>query len=128
MVIDTDIASGLMRGALPGTLSSTLANARLCVTFVTVGELFRGAVHADWGARRVAALTDWLAHLIAIPGERAVARHWGEITGSALAAGKPLPANDAWVAACCLAHGLPLATLNRRDYDRIDGLRLVGEM
>jgi len=26
------------------------------------------------------------------------------------------PANDAWIAACCLVEGLPLATRNVRDY------------
>jgi predicted nucleic acid-binding protein len=26
------------------------------------------------------------------------------------------PVNDSWIAASCLAHGLPLATLNSRDF------------
>ncbi len=30
--------------------------------------------------------------------------------------GRPRPVNDNWIAAC-LAYGLPLATLNRRDFD-----------
>ncbi len=126
VVIDTDVASRLMRDSLPGELRSRLTDVVMCVTFVTVGELFRGAVHARWGARRVATLTDWLTRVTTIPGEAAVARRWGEITGRALAAGRPLPANDAWIAACCLTHVVPLATLNRRDYDRIEDLRLVG--
>ena len=125
VVIDTDVASRLMRDSLPHQLSSALADAVMSVTFVTVGELFRGAAHARWGARRVAMLADWLARVTMIPGELAVARRWGEITGRALAAGRPLPANDAWIAACCLTHAVPLATLNRRDYGRIEGLRLV---
>jgi hypothetical protein len=52
-----------------------------------------------------------------------MARRWGEITGRALRAGRPLPANDAWVAACCLSYGVPLATLNTRDFAAIAGLR-----
>lgn len=116
-----------MRDSLPRGLRSALADSVLCVTFVTVGELFRGAVHARWGTRRLATLADRLERLRMIPAERAVAHRWGEISGRALAAGRPLPANDAWVAACCLTHGAPLATLNRRDYVRIEGLRLVGE-
>lgn len=30
--------------------------------------------------------------------------------------GRPRPVNDAWVAACCIARDLPLATLNTKDY------------
>ena len=42
--------------------------------------------------------------------------------------GRPRPMNDSWIAACCLAHGLPLATLNVKDFDdfrRHDGLDLI---
>jgi predicted nucleic acid-binding protein len=34
-----------------------------------------------------------------------------------------------WVAACCLTHGIPLATLNLKDYkdfDQYHGLRILG--
>lgn len=125
VVIDTDVASGLMRDSLPPEVRFKLVGVVLCVTFVTVGELFRGAAHAGWGARRLAGLVDWLSRLTVIPAEHAVARRWGEITGQALAAGRPLPANDAWIAACCLTHGVELATLNLRDFRRIEGLRLI---
>jgi predicted nucleic acid-binding protein len=30
--------------------------------------------------------------------------------------GRPRPLNDSWVAACCIEGGLPLLTLNRRDF------------
>ncbi len=126
VVIDTDVASRLMRDSLPGELRARLTDVVMSVTFVTVGELYRGAAHARWGARRVTMLTDWLARVTTVPGEAAVARRWGEITGQALAAGRPLPANDAWIAACCLTHSAALATLNRRDYEQIQGLRLLG--
>ena len=42
--------------------------------------------------------------------------------------GRPRPVDDSWVAACCLARELPLATLNIKDYtDYADheGLELV---
>jgi len=43
--------------------------------------------------------------------------------------GRPRPANDTWIAACCLARDLPLATLNLkdfRDFAEHDGLRVMG--
>jgi predicted nucleic acid-binding protein len=38
--------------------------------------------------------------------------------------------NDMWIAACCLTHGLPLGTLNLKDYAYVKdehGLRILGE-
>jgi predicted nucleic acid-binding protein len=43
----------------------------------------------------------------------------------ALRAGKPLPANGAWIAACCLVHDVALTTCNRRDFEPIDELQLI---
>jgi predicted nucleic acid-binding protein len=60
-----------------------------------------------------------------IPGDPAVARRWGELTGSAPRAGRPLSANNAWIAACCLVHGVALATYNRRDIEKIEALELI---
>ncbi len=125
IVADTDVASLLMRGTLPEPLDKRIRAAHLLVTFVTVGELFRGAAHARWGQRRLAALAGWLRRMHILEGSEDVARRWGVITGEALRSGRPLPANDAWVAACCLEHGVPLATLNVRHYAQIQQLDLI---
>jgi toxin FitB len=125
IVLDTDVVSRLMRDTLPAAVARRIQGLTPCVTFVTVGELFRGAAHASWGAQRVAALERWLERVIVISADQMVARRWGEITGRALRAGEPLPANDAWIAACCLTHNTPLATLNSRHFVGIDSLRLL---
>ncbi|MGH2803926.1 MAG: PIN domain-containing protein [Thermoleophilaceae bacterium] len=125
MVLDTDVASHVMRGSLPGAVARRLRGAALAVTFVTVGELYRGAAHGRWGSRRLAALAEWLAPLPVLSGSESVARRWGELTGNALIAGRPLPSNDAWIAACCLANDAALATLNVRHYADIADLDLA---
>jgi predicted nucleic acid-binding protein len=53
----------------------------------------------------------------------------GEITTAAQRRGRPRPFNDSWIAACCIEGGLPLLTLNRRDFADFaehDGLVLLG--
>jgi hypothetical protein len=43
--------------------------------------------------------------------------------------GRPRPLNDSWIAACRIESGLPLLTLNRRDFADFaerDGLVLLG--
>ena len=61
VVLDTDVVSTLLRGSLEGAVAAGIAGLIPLVTFVTAGELYRGAAHADWGERRLAALTGWLA-------------------------------------------------------------------
>ena len=58
-----------------------------------------------------------------------VAKHWGEITTNAQRRGRPRPLHDIWIAAGCIEGGLPLLTLNRRDFADFaehDGLVLLG--
>jgi predicted nucleic acid-binding protein len=52
----------------------------------------------------------------------------GRISAEARRRGRPRPANDSWIAACCLAHQFPLATSNTKDFEDFaehDGLQLV---
>jgi len=52
----------------------------------------------------------------------------GQDLGRGPAPGRPRPANDSWIAACCLARQFPLATLNVKDFEdfaRHDGLELI---
>jgi predicted nucleic acid-binding protein len=56
------------------------------------------------------------------------AQTWAEITAGAQRRGRPRPLNDSWIAACCIERGLPLLTLNRRDFADFaehDGLLLL---
>lgn len=42
--------------------------------------------------------------------------------------GRPRPVNDSWIAACCLVHNLPLATLNIGhfgDFAEHEGLQII---
>lgn len=54
--------------------------------------------------------------MIVLPYSEDVARTWGQISADAIQRGRPRPANDTWIAACALAYGLPLATLNTKDF------------
>ena len=58
-----------------------------------------------------------------------VATIWATITAGAQRRGRPRPLNDSWIAARCIESGLPLLTLNRRDFTDFaehDGLALIG--
>jgi predicted nucleic acid-binding protein len=96
---------------------------------VTFGELAKWAEIRNWGQHRREELTSWLSHIAVLPGDEAVAATWGRLSAAAVQRGRPRPVNDMWVAACCLTHGIPLATLNLKDYEDFDqyhGLRILG--
>ena len=66
--------------------------------------------------------------MIVLPYHEEVARMWGRISAAAIRRGRARPANDTWIAACALTHGLPLATLNAKDFEDFgehDGLNLL---
>lgn len=127
LVLDTDVASHLQRGSLPEPLREHLRDTIACVTFITVGEFFKGAVKRGWGERRVQQLEAWLRNVVVLPYTGEISRVWGRVSAECEGKGQPIPPNDAWIAACCLSHDLPLMTLNRRHFERVAGLRLVPE-
>jgi predicted nucleic acid-binding protein len=62
-----------------------------------------------------------------LPFDEDIATTWGELQARAQRRGRPRPANDTWIAACCLVNALPLATFNTKDFAdfaEYDGLAL----
>jgi hypothetical protein len=116
-VLDTDVASLLHRRKLTGPLATRLIGREPLITFVTFGELTKWAEIRHWGARRREKLAGWLSGIPVLPGDEAVATIWGRLSAAAIQRGRPRPVNDMWVAACCLAYEVPLATLNLKDYE-----------
>ncbi|AEH11042.1 MULTISPECIES: type II toxin-antitoxin system VapC family toxin [Protofrankia] len=129
LVIDTDVASAILRGRVPGPLEARLAGQTLAVTFVTVGELTKWTLVRSWGSHRLAVLNHFLtARVGVLPYNAPVARAWGELQARGQIRGRPRPTNDTWIAACCITSGLPLASLNIKDFidfAEYDGLQLL---
>ena len=109
-------------------MRAKLEGKSLAITFVTVGELASWTIRRGWGARRLADMAVWRRYVTRIPYDEAVATTWGWLDARAQARGRPRPINDMWIAACCLVEDVPLATLNRKDFEDFaehDGLRLI---
>jgi predicted nucleic acid-binding protein len=117
VVLDTDVASGLIRPRLPSSLCRKLLRQQLALTFVTVGELTKWVHVRGLGQRRRGEIDEWLGRRPMIAATAAVARKWGEIVAHAEKRGRSLPVNDSWIAACCLVYDLPLATRNVADFE-----------
>jgi toxin FitB len=130
VVIDTDVASVLQKGRAPVWVHRHVVGARVWLTFITVAELAKWAEVRSWGEPARRQLDLWIARRPVIPYDPKVARAWGLLAAKAQRRGRPRPQNDTWVAACCVRHGLPLLTLNAKDFQDFaqhDGLVLLTE-
>lgn len=128
VVFDTDVASLAFKRQLPSWLATRLVGYRPAITFVTLAELTKWVHLRSWGLARQERLERWLQPLPVLPGTPKVAHVWGEMSAYAQRRGRPRPQNDTWIAACCLAFEVPLATLNVKDYEdfmEYEGLELL---
>jgi toxin FitB len=130
VVLDTDVASWIFRNRLPPSMRARLAGRNWCVSFVTVAEMTHWARARSWAAHNEAALDRWLSAQLFLECGWETARTWGNLSADGQRRGRIPPVNDAWLAACCLTEGLPLATFNVKDFaDFADnnGLVLIGD-
>jgi predicted nucleic acid-binding protein len=116
IVLDTDVASTILRGRQTDRLQAKLAGHNWLISFVTLGELTHWTIARSWGPRKLADLANWRRDVVVLPADEAVAQMWGGLRARAMARGRPRPANDSWIAACCLVNRLPLATFNTKDF------------
>jgi toxin FitB len=128
IVLDTDVVSYYRTGRLPAGYARLVTANRHCIAFATAGELWKGALDKRWDGARRRALDLWLTREMILPSDLHVGKAWGTITAAAQRRGRTRPLNDSWIAACCIQAGLPLLTLNRRDFADLagdDGLVLL---
>ena len=121
-LLDTSILIDIERGrgAIPTTDETAIAA-------ITASELLQGVLRADRAHRAVreSFVEGILAMLPTIPFSLQIARVHARIWADLAAAGVTVDAADLEVAATTIALGWGLATLNRRDFARIAGIRLV---
>ena len=107
------------------SLCATRTGQLLAISFITVGELYFGAEKANWGEEKRKRLETTLRNFVVIPYDHEIARCYGRLVAARQRSGKPITANDAWIAACVVRHGVPLVTHNAKDFSDIAGLRII---
>jgi tRNA(fMet)-specific endonuclease VapC len=94
-------------------------DARLYITFTIAGELAAGLSLADRGRWE-----EFLApfHILALNAE--VSWEYGRACRYLQENGRLIGANDLWIAATALAHGMPILTRNVEHFRRVPGLQV----
>lgn len=106
-ILDTDVVSYIMAGRTEASVYLDLLEDHTAgISFVTVGELLRGAYQAKWGDRRVADMEHYLRdRYVVLPYTIDVSRRWARLVADCAKAGLVVGANDAWIAATALTFG-----------------------
>jgi predicted nucleic acid-binding protein len=124
MILDTNALSAIAGGE-PGPAAALREAGQAAIPVVVLGEYRFGIAHskhredyeswldANLPACRVLEITEITA--IVYAGVRFELKR----------AGTPIPANDAWIAALCLQHHLPLLSRDRH-FDLVIGVHRVG--
>jgi tRNA(fMet)-specific endonuclease VapC len=112
-----------------GRLAERLSDEDVAISVITVSELLQGVERAvgEQRVRRQAVVEQILSAFEPIPITTAVARVHAGIWADLATRGRMIGAHDLWIAATALAHGFGVATLNRDEFARVPGLRLVME-
>jgi tRNA(fMet)-specific endonuclease VapC len=97
------------------------------VSVITASELLHGvhrAVDPKIRSRRLAFVEGILSALPVLPIDVATARSHAQLWAELSRQGLMIGVHDAWLASACLAHGLRMATLNLRAFERVPGLEI----
>lgn len=123
MILDTNALSALADGA--ETLAVALVQVPVCsLPVVVLGEFAYGIARSRHRARYRAFLDRMVADSRVLEIDLATSQVYAAIRGELRAAGRPIPANDAWIAALARQHKLPVLSRDEH-FDHVPGVRRV---
>lgn len=127
-MLDTNIVSYLLKkNEIVRPYLQHFSGKLLFLPFISVGELFLWAESAGWGQKRRAELEERLRNYVVVPYDHEIARLYAQIAAERKRNGRPIGLHDAWIAACAVRHGVPLATHNAKDFEGISALEILTE-
>lgn len=99
---------------------------RLAIPTIALGELLSGFQKGSRTRRNVARLEQFVETFDVewLEVTRTVAERYAQIHDQLRRRGTPIPTNDLWIAACCLAAGAALLTSDPH-FQRVEDLRTV---
>ena len=96
----------------------------MCISTVTLMELFYGAEKSADPTRNLAEVEGFAARLEVLDFDHHAAAHAGQIRAELARAGTPIGPYDQMIAGHARSRGLIIVTNNRREFDRVPGLRV----
>ena len=121
MILDTNALSAFVDG--DADLGAILQRApRAAIPAIVLGEFRYGIAGSRHRARYERWLTTHLAHFDVLDVTAETTGFYAAMRAALKEAGRPIPANDAWIAALALQHRMPLLSRDEH-FDDVRGLQ-----
>jgi len=126
-LVDTDVFSFVFKNHTRAQDYLPHLTGRLCISFITVGELYFWAEKRNWGETKRAALEERMKRFVVLKYDVEVARAFGRLRADMERNGHQGGINDLWIGATALAYGCDLVTNNRRHFEPFNDLTVISE-
>jgi tRNA(fMet)-specific endonuclease VapC len=124
-MLDTDVCIQVIKSYPEGLRQRFNRFAeQLCVSSITLCELHYGAEKSARRLENLQEIEHFAARLDVLPFAGKAAAHYGQIRAELETAGTPIGPYDMLIAAHARSEGLIVVTRNRREFDRVPGLRV----
>lgn len=101
----------------------TRHHGQMCISTVTLMELIYGAEKSANPEKNLSVVEGFAARLDLLPYDDAAASHTGQLRAELARNGTPIGPYDQLIAGHARSRGLIVVTNNRREFDRVPGLR-----
>ena len=123
MILDTNALSAIAEGE-PGAAKKFTRSPQVAIPVIVLGEYHFGIAQS----RHKQEYERWLEEMLSVSRvldvNQETAIWYARLRVQLKEAGTPIPSNDAWIAALCLQHVLPLLSRDRH-FDVVKGLQRV---
>jgi tRNA(fMet)-specific endonuclease VapC len=121
LILDTNALSAIAEGER-GAAKQFIRARHVAIPVIVLGE-YRFGIAQSLHKRKY---ERWLEELLSVcrvlDVDEDTAISYAELRGQLKEAGTPIPSNDAWIAALCRQHALPILSRDRH-FDLVKGLR-----
>lgn len=123
MILDTNALSAAAERE-PSALEVVAHAERVAIPVIVLGEFRLGIAQSRHRTSYENWLREWIAAVGVLDIDEQTTHSYAAIGLELKRKGKPIPANDLWIAALCLQHSLPLLSRDRH-FDLVSGLRRI---
>ena len=121
MILDTNALSAFIDGE-PAVGTRLAAEGRVALPVIVLGEFRYGIRGSRYQAKYEAWLGKYLPDFEILTVTEPTTRMYAQVRVALKKIGRPIPANDTWIAALALQHRLPVLSRDEH-FDEVSGLR-----
>ncbi len=123
MILDTNALSAAADRE-PAALEVVASAERLAVPVIVLGEYRLGIAQSRHRKNYENWLREWIAAVTVLDIDEETTHHYAAIGLELKRIGKPIPANDLWIASLCRQHALPVVSRDRH-FDLVAGVQRI---